>query len=136
MQFPFARVGFARHIALLEAFVQRQFCFVQRQVAAHFFGQSRRADGRFSADAHHQRIALGTGIFAFRDPAPQLLGAGGQHAVGAFAATASLGGQGLDPAGLLQARQFAVNLLVGGGPEKTDRFIEAPRQLRAGTSFL
>jgi hypothetical protein len=102
---------------------------VQGDVAAQFGAEVHLAEHGVGAQLHSELVAQIHGLRGCLGPALQFQTACGEHAVFLLAGIAGIGrNAGLDPASRLHAREFAVDLLVGGVPEVADGLVKPARQ--------
>ena len=129
-----ARQGLAvQKIVLLDGAVVRQLFLVLDDPAAQFVAQVDLAQSSVRPQFHHELVAQIHGRGGFAGPTRQLGTARAEHPVLALSGLTSIGcAAGLDPPGGFHARQFAVNLLVGGVPEIPDGLVKTPRQVVTG----
>lgn len=85
----------------------------------------------FASQTYQQRVAQGRGIIDLSHPGFKRLSSGGQDLVGFLASPAAVLGRGFYQPSLFQAAKLAIDLLMRGRPEKSDRAIETPRQFQA-----
>src|SRR5690606_14609522 len=100
--------------------VDRELLPVQLQPAPDVVLEGSRADQGFGPQPQHQLIAHRPRILALGGPAPELLFPGRQHPVGLLASASAGGWLRRYPAGPLPPAELAVDLLMGGMPEKAD----------------